>query len=129
MFVRPVAFTGNFRNRTSMLFTDLKKSLEVLPTFRSSLHRQKIDDLNEQQRLSATRLTHHLHQLLQSWYEPIIPDPQQRPTRNITYTRRLDHQHRRTSLSKPAIPIEVLLRDKPVLSRAPRHHRGHPCPA
>src|SRR5688500_4150386 len=109
-----------------MAITDLKKPLKVLRPFRPPLHRQKIDDLNEQPRLAAARFTHDVDQLSQSRYESIVADAQQRTARNVAHSRRLDHQHRRTSLSKARVPIEVLLRDKPVLGRAPRHHRRHP---
>ncbi len=46
--------------------------------------------------------------------------------RNVPHASRLNHQHRRPPSSKASIPIEVLLRDEPVFSCAPGHHRRHP---
>src|SRR6185503_21039293 len=112
-----------------MSIADLKKSLKVLRSFRPSLHRQKIDDLNEQQRLAATCLLHDVHELPQTRNETIVANTQQRSTRNVAHSSRLDHQHRRSPLREPSIPIEILLSDKPIFSRAPRHHRRNPRPA
>src|SRR5688572_4901033 len=109
-----------------MPIVNLKKSLEVFRAFRPSLHRQKIDDLNKQQRLAATRFLHHIHQLLQPRDKPVIAYTQKRTARNITHASRLDDEHCRPPFSKARVPIEVLLRDKPVFSRAPGHHRRHP---
>ncbi len=119
-------FTGDFSNRPSMSVTDLKKFLEVLCSLRSPLHRQKIDDLNKQERLTATRFAHRLDELPQARNKPVVTDPQQRSARNITHARRFDHQHRRAAFREPLVPIEILLRDKAVFSGAPGHHRGHP---
>src|SRR6185437_11039198 len=112
----------------TMLIVNRQKSLKVFLLLRTSLHGEKVDDLNKQSRVAATRLTNSLDQLAQTGDESIVPDAQQRTTRNITHARRLDDEHTRTSFSKSSIPIKVLLRDKAILCRAPRHHRRHPRP-
>src|ERR1051325_10560553 len=103
-----------------------QKTLKVFHPLRPPLHREKIDDLNEQQRLPVTRLTHSLDEFAQSGNESIVADTQQWTTRNIAHTRRLDDEHARPPFSKTSIPVEVLLRNKPLFGRAPGHHRRHP---
>src|ERR1044072_1912834 len=112
-----------------MAIVNAQKPLKILLLLRPSLHGEKVDDLNEQTRLTTTRLPHNINKLPQPGKEPVIANTKQRTTRNIAHARGLDDKHSRTSLSKPSIPIEILLRDKTILGRAPRHHRRHPRPA
>src|ERR1043165_8664606 len=109
-----------------MRVVNLQKPLQILRLLRSPLHRKEIDDLNKQQRFTAARFLHRVDQLPQPRNEPIVADPQQWTTRNVAHARRFNDEHARTSFSKAAIPIEVLLRHKAVFGRTPRHHRGHP---
>src|SRR5262249_48964182 len=113
----------------AMVVTDHKKALKIFLLLRPSLHCEKVDDLNEEERLAMARFPHRLDQLAQPRNKPIVTDAQQRATRNIAHARRFDHEHSRTPFSKPSIPIKVLLRDETVLGRAPWHHRRHPRPA
>src|SRR6185503_17590320 len=105
-----------------MMIVYAQKPLKEFFLLRPSLHREKVDDLNEQSRLTTTRFPHSLDQLAQPRDKPIVTDTQQRTTRNIAHARGFDDEHARTSISKPPIPIEILLRDKAVLGRAPGHH-------
>src|SRR5215213_186328 len=109
-----------------MSIIHLKKSLKILRTFRTSLHRKKVDDLNKQQRLSFTRFTHSLNKFAQSGNKSIVTDTKQWTTRNVAYASRFNYQHTRTPFSKTSIPIEILLRYKAIFSRAPGHHCRHP---
>src|ERR1043166_5014245 len=109
-----------------MLISDLQETLKELCLLRPSLHRQKIYDLNKQQRLAATRLLHCLDQLAQTGNESIVADAQQWTTRDVAHARSFDDQYAGTPFREAPIPIEVLLRDESVLRRSPRHHRRYP---
>jgi len=109
-----------------MVLVNLQKTLEIFFLLGSTLHREKIDDLNEQQRLPLTRFPHSLDQLAQPIYKPIVTNAKQRSTRNVAHASRLDHEHTRTAFREPSIPVEILLSDKSILRGAPRHHRRHP---
>src|SRR5690242_6635705 len=109
-----------------MLICNRQKPLQVFRASGPPLHREKIDDLNEQQRLTAARFFHRLNQLAQSGNKAIVADAQQWTTRNIAHARRLNNEHTRASFRKTSIPVEVLLRHKTIFSRTPRHHRRHP---
>src|SRR6185369_7864287 len=109
-----------------MQILHFQKSLKVFRTLRTSLHRKKINDLNKQQRLPIARFTHSLDELAQPGNKSIIADSKQWTTRNIAHTRRLNNKHTRPPFSKTAVPVEILLRDKAVLGRAPGHHRRYP---
>src|SRR5687767_8588282 len=123
---QPVFLMSRFRQRMSVSFTNLEKSLKILCAFGPSFDRQEINDLNEQQRLATTRLAHDLDQFSQTRYEAVVADTQQWTTWNVAHASRLDDEHRRPPFGKPPVPIEILLRDNPVFSRPPRHHRRHP---
>src|SRR5260370_7573279 len=107
---------------------DCQKVREGLRRIGSTLHWEKIDNLNEKFRLTIARCAHRFDELLQSWQEPIVADAQKRPAGNIAHARRFDDQRRGSSVSKTAIPIEIVLRNKTVFGRAPGHHRRHPDP-
>ena len=59
----------------------------------------------------------------------IVADAQQWTTRNIAHAGCFYDEHARASVSKAPVPVEILLCDDAVFSRAPRHHRRHPRPA
>src|ERR1051325_9772835 len=90
-----------------MLIIHLQKALEVFRTLRTSLDREKVDDLNEQQRLPITRFTHRLDEFAQPRNKTIVADPKQWTTRNIAHASRLDDQHTRPAFGKTSMPVEV----------------------
>src|SRR5690242_21788911 len=92
---------------------------EVSRRIRPSPDGQKIDDLNEQARSTTTRLTHHPHQISQPRQEPIVPNPQQRPTRYIPNPRCLNNNRPRPPPRKTLVPIEHILRNDSILARPP----------
>src|SRR5215213_4908299 len=104
-----------------MVLINLQKALKVFQLLRPPLHREKINDLNEQESLTITRLSHHLDELPQSRDETIVADAKQRTTRNVAHAGRLNDQHSGPPFRKASIPIEVLLRHKTVVRRPPRH--------
>src|SRR5690349_19687427 len=105
---------------------DCEKTIEILLRIRTSLNRQKVDDLYEKFCLTITRITHCFNQLLQSWQEPIMTDAQQWSTRNVAYPRSFNHQRSGSPFSESPIPIKIILRNESVCRRTPRHHRGNP---
>src|SRR6185369_2724938 len=109
-----------------MPIVNLQKTLKVFHALGPSLHRQKIDDLDKQQRLPVTRFTYSFDQFAQSRNKSIVANTKQWTTRNVAHACRLDDEHAGPPFSKASIPIEVLLRYKTIFSRAPRHHRRHP---
>src|SRR5215207_2210564 len=109
-----------------MIFIDRQKTLQVLRLLRSPLHRKKIDDLNKQKRLAFAGVTHRINELAQSGNKPIIANPQQWTTRNITHACRFHDENTRTPFSKTTIPVEVLLSHKAILSRTPGDHGRNP---
>src|SRR5690242_8838317 len=109
-----------------MPIVHLQETLKIFRALRPSLHGEKINDLNEQACLAVTRFTYSLDEFAQTRNKSIVTDTQQWTTRNIAHARRLDYEHTRASFGKASIPIEVLLRDKPIFGRAPWHHRRHP---
>src|ERR1043165_3994038 len=109
-----------------MSIIHFQEALKIFRTLRTTLHRKKIDDLNEQQRLPLASLTDNLGEFAQSGDKTIVADSKQRTTRNITHACRFDDQHTRPPLREPAVPVEILLRHKSIFRRAPGHHRRHP---
>src|SRR6185369_3939275 len=109
-----------------MMIVNREKPLKVLLLLRPSLHCEKVDDLYEQTRFTTTRFPHNIDKLAQTRNEPIVANAKQRTTRNVAYTGRFDHEHSRTPFSESSVPVKILLRDEPIFSRTPRHHRRHP---
>src|ERR1051326_1435341 len=103
-----------------------QEALKIFRPLRTTLHSQKVDDLNEQQRLPITRFTHSLDEFAQSGNKTIVADTKQWTTRNIAYTSSFDNKHARPSFREPAVPVEILARYKAIFRRAPGHHRRHP---
>src|ERR1051326_2011347 len=95
-----------------MSIIHFQEALKIFRTLRTTLHRKKIDDLNEQHRLPLATLTHTRDGLRQSGDKSIVADSKQRPTRNITHACCFDDQHTRPPLREPAVPVEILLRHK-----------------
>src|SRR4030095_8725477 len=114
------------RNGFSKPTINVKKSIEVFVSFRPSFDCQEIDDLNKQQSLAIACFVNYVDKLSQARNETIVTNPQQRSAWNVANTGRLNHQHARFTFGKAAIPIEVLLRYKAVIGRAPGHHCRHP---
>src|SRR6185295_12948475 len=112
-----------------MVIINAQKPLEVLLLLRPSLHCEKVDDLDKKPRLAVARFAHSFDKLAQTRNEPIVTNAKQRTTRNVAHARGFYDQHSGTTFSEPAIPVEILLRDKPVLGRTPGHHRRDPRPA
>src|SRR5262245_20792602 len=105
---------------------DREKAIEVFLRIGTTLNREKINDLNEEIRLTITRLSDGLNQLFQSRQKSIITDAQQWPARNVAHAGRFHHECRWFPFGKSSIPIEIVLRDESVFRRAPRHHRRNP---
>ena len=70
---------------------DFKKAIEILAAIRPALDREKINDLNKKFGVAVACFAHGLDQLFQSGQKSIVPDAQERPTRNVTHTGRLDY--------------------------------------
>src|SRR5260370_20944161 len=100
-----------------MAVGDFEESLEVSLGIRSTLHCEKIDNLNEKLRWTIARCAHPFDELLQSWQEPIVADAQKRPAGNIAHACRFRDHRRGPYVSTTAIPIEVVLRNTTVLGR------------
>ena len=105
---------------------DLQEPLKVFRLVGTTLDRQKIDELNEEPRLTVAGFAHDINELFQSRQKSIVTDAQQRPTRNVANAGSFNHQCRRFSFGKSTIPIKIVLRDKSIFSCAPWHHRRHP---
>src|SRR5205807_10412648 len=109
-----------------MMIGNLKESLEIFFWIRATLHSKKIDDLDEELRLTVAGFANGLDKLFQSRQKSIVTDAQQRPAGNVANPGRFNHQRRGPALGKPPIPIKIILRDKSIFSRAPGDHRRHP---
>ncbi len=58
--------------------------------------------------------------------EALVPDPKQRPARNVADSGRLDHERAGLATRETLVPGEHLRCDHAVLGGAPRHHGRHP---
>src|SRR5688500_10236301 len=76
--------------------------------------------------MATASVANCLDELLQTGHESIITNPQQRTTGDIADPGGFDDEGCRSSFSKSAIPVQVVLGDESVFGRAPRHHRGNP---
>src|SRR5581483_2228645 len=122
----PTSVTGHLRQGALMSIRSLQKSLKKFCRIRTTLDRQKINDLNEEFSVAAARLTDCFDQFLQSGNKSMVADAEQRPAGNIPYAGGFDDQCARLSLGESPIPINVVLCDKAVFGCAPRHHRRYP---
>src|SRR6266545_970252 len=122
----PSGVGRNFGERLPMSVSDLQKAIEVLLFFRTPLYGKKVDNLNEEFRLTLTRISDSINQLAKSGDESIVTNSQQRSAGNIANPSRLDHQNPRLSFRESTIPIKVFLCDKAIFGGAPGHHCRHP---
>src|SRR5205823_433826 len=114
------------RQEPAVLVGDREEALEVLLLLGAPAYGEKVDDLDEQPRLTLALLAHALDETAKAGDEPVVPDPQERAARDLADPRRLDDEDAGTSLREAAVPVDHVLGDEPVLGRAPRHHGGHP---
>src|SRR5205085_6606774 len=103
-----------------------KEAREELRLFGPAFDCEEVYDLYEQARVPCACAPDGLDQFAETRQKTIMPDAQQRPTRNVAHARRFDDNRARPAGSETPVPIEILARHKPVFGRAPRHHRGHP---
>ena len=106
-----------------MLFSG---TFEIFRRIGPAFNREEIDYLNEESRMTFACFANRFDELLQSGHETIVTNAQQRTTGNIAHAGGFDDERCRSSFSKPAIPIQVVLGNEPVFGRAPGHHRRHP---
>src|SRR5205085_128467 len=125
----PMRVARQLRQSFAVTAGDFQKPLKVFRPFRPPLYGQEVDDLNEKFSVSLARVANGFDKLLQTRQESIVTDPKQRTAGNIANAGSFDDERRRLSFSKSSIPIEIVLRDKAVCGRAPRHHRRHPTAA
>jgi hypothetical protein len=58
-----------------------------------------------------------------------VPDPQERPARNITHARRFDDNRARSSFGESPVPIKIVAGHETVVGCPPGNHRRNPRPA
>jgi hypothetical protein len=114
--------------RAPVLLRDREKTLEEFVRIRTPANGQKIDELDEESRLSRARAADRLDQRSEPREEPRIADPQKRPARDVANAGGLDDQGTRAAPGKALIPGEHVGRDQAIVGRAPRDHRRNPCP-
>src|SRR6185312_4918296 len=93
---------------------------------RAAADAQKVDRLQEEQRLAARALLDDLDQALEAVEKAIVAHAQQRTGRHVADAGRLDDDDARAAVGEAAIPVEHLGRDGAVVGGAPRDHRRHP---
>src|SRR5712691_8290464 len=103
-----------------------QKTFEILFSFRSSLHGEKVDDLNQQLCVTTAGFSNSVHKFSQAGNKPVVSNPQQRPAGNVSNASRLNHQSCRLSGGESAVPIKISLRDESIFSRAPGNHCRDP---
>src|SRR6185369_532496 len=109
-----------------MLISDLEEPLKIFLWIGTALDGEKIDDLNEELRLTVARFADGFDESLQSRKESIMTDAQQRATGNISYAGRFNYQSRGPAGREPAIPVEIILSHESIFGGAPGDHRGDP---
>src|SRR6185295_9700888 len=97
----------DFRQRAAMVIVYYQKALKIFRLLRTSLDGEKVDDLNQEQRLPITCFTHNFNELAQAGNESIVADTQQGTARNIADARGFNDEHARPSFGKTLVPIEV----------------------
>ena len=98
------------------------KSLCVWP----ASYREKVDQLDQQSRLSAARRAHDIYQVAQSREKALVTSAQQRPAPNITNTGSLHNKGARSATRETLVPLQYVVAHESVVGCAPRHHGRHP---
>src|SRR5215510_1006042 len=109
-----------------MALFDGEKTLEKLLRIRPSFYREKIDNLNEKLCVALAGFTNSRNQFLQARQKPIVPDTQQWATGNVADARGFNDNRGRLAFGKSSIPVQIILSDLSIFSRAPGNHGGNP---
>ena len=111
-----------------MLIGHHEEPVKVLLRVWPSTDTQEVDKLNQQAGMASARLANRVNKTLQTWHITVVGDTQQRATRYISNTSRLDDDRAGPTLSKTAIPIDDILCHLTLFIGAPWDHRGDPSP-
>src|SRR6185503_17672244 len=111
-----------------MFLVDLKESFEKLVHWRPAFHREKVDDLNEQARMTFAFTANRLDQFTQARNKAIVPDSKERPACDVADAGRFDDDRPRPPRREAPVPLDYVWSDKSVFGGSPRNHRRHPGP-
>ena len=111
-----------------MLGPQVQESLEITGWLGTTPNAEKIDQLDEEARSSPARFLHDATQLAKPGNETVVTDTQERPTRDVAHSSRLDDDRTGLPFGEAAVPSEHVGRHHAGSGRPPRNHRWHPRP-
>ncbi len=111
-----------------MLIGHHEEPVKVLLRVWPSTDTQEVDKLNQQAGMASARLANRVNKTLQTWHITVVGDTQQRATRYISNTCRLDDDRAGLTLGKTAIPIDDILCHLTLFIGPPWDHRRDPSP-
>ena len=117
---------GEPRERRAVAVGEREEAPEEFVGGRASLHRQEVDDLDEQPGCAAARAPDRLDELPEPRQEPIVADAEQRPARDVPHPGGLDHDRARPTPREALVPAQHRGRHHAVVRGAPGHHGRHP---
>src|SRR6267143_4641670 len=83
----------NFGQRLAMSVSYSQKTIEVLLSFRASLHGEEVDDLDEEPGVALARISDGFNQFAESWNEPVMTNSKQGTTGNVANSGRFNDQN------------------------------------
>src|SRR6185369_5018654 len=109
-----------------MTLAGFKKSREILVFWGAPLDRQKVDDLNKQPGVPAALAFDGFNQIPKTGNEPVVPDSQQRPARDVAHTGSFYYNRSRAACRKAPVPLDDVWGDEAVVGGAPGNHCRDP---
>ncbi len=124
----PSGLPGGLRESPAQVVRHGEVAPEIVLRGRPPADGEEVDDLDEEAGVPSALAAHRLHEVAQAREEPVVPDAQERPARDVADPGSFHDQCTGPALGEAAVPVHDLAGDDAVLRGAPGDHGGHPGP-